>query len=183
VKAPEFIETERLILRRPHLLDAEAIFTRYAGDPEVTRYLGWPRHKSIEQTRGFLAFSNDEWERAPGGPYIIESRETNAVLGSTGFGFEVIDRAAVGYVLAKDAWGFGYAAEALRALTAISPEIGVSYLFAYCHTEHKASARVLEKCGFILEGILPCHTEFPNLEGSGKKDVLCYSREFNKEFP
>ena len=179
MKAPEFIETERLILRRPLPTDAESIFARYASDPEVTRYLGWPRHKSIEQTRGFLSFSNDAWKKSPGGPYIIELRESRMVLGSTGFGFETPIRAAVGYVLARDAWGRGYSTEALRALTAVSSEIGVCYLYAYCHPEHKASARVLEKCGFVLEGTLPQHSEFPNLEGAGPKDVLCYSRAFS----
>jgi [ribosomal protein S5]-alanine N-acetyltransferase len=178
MKAPEFIETERLNLRRPLLSDAETIFARYASDPDVTRYLRWPRHKSIEQTRGFLSLSDDAWEKSPGGPYIIESRESGTVLGSAGFGFETPFRAAVGYVFAKDAWGRGYSTEALRALTAVSPEIGVRYLYACCHPDHKVSGRVLEKCGFVLEGTLQHHSEFPNLEGIGPKDVLCYSRAF-----
>ena len=176
MKAPEFIETERLRLRRPLPSDADAIFARYASDPDVTRYLGWHRHKSIEQTRGFLSFCNDAWRKSLGGPYIIESRDSRTILGSTGFEFENPFRAAVGYVLAKDAWGCGYSTEALRALIAVSPGIGVRYLYAYCHPEHKASSRVLEKCGFTLESTLRNHSEFPNLEGTGPKDVLRYSR-------
>lgn len=178
MKAPEFIETERLTLRRPLPSDAEAIFARYSSDPDVTRYLGWPRHISIEQTRGFLSFSNDAWEKWPGGPYIIELRKSRTVLGSTGFGFETPFRAAVGYVLAKDAWGRGYSTEALRALVTVSPEIGIRFLYACCHPEHKASSRVLEKCGFVLEGTLQRHSEFPNLESTSPMDVLCYSRAF-----
>jgi ribosomal-protein-alanine N-acetyltransferase len=178
MKAPEYIETERLTLRRPLLADADAIFARYASDPEVTRYLGWPRHRTLEQTRGFLSFSNDAWIKWPGGPYIIELRESQTVIGSTGFVFDTPFRAAVGYVLAKDAWERGYSTEALRALTTVSPEIGVRYLYAYCHPEHRASAHVLEKCDFVLEGTLPHHSEFPNLGDTGQKDVLCYSRVF-----
>jgi RimJ/RimL family protein N-acetyltransferase len=43
LKAPTHLETARLVLTAPLAADAEAIFTRYTGDPEVTRYLGWPR--------------------------------------------------------------------------------------------------------------------------------------------
>jgi RimJ/RimL family protein N-acetyltransferase len=57
------IETPRLILRKPTREDAEAIFARYASDPEVTRLLGWPRHSSVNVTRTFLAFSDAEWSR------------------------------------------------------------------------------------------------------------------------
>jgi len=45
MKGPERIETARLVLRRPTAADAEAIFNRYAGDSDVTRYLAWPRHR------------------------------------------------------------------------------------------------------------------------------------------
>ena len=42
-QAPELLVTERLVLRRPVGDDVSAIFERYASDPEVTRYLAWPR--------------------------------------------------------------------------------------------------------------------------------------------
>ena len=75
-RAAERIETARLVLRRPGGADAEAIFSSYASDPEVTRYLAWPRHLTIEATRRFLEFSDDEWTRWPAGPYVIEERAT-----------------------------------------------------------------------------------------------------------
>ncbi len=65
MKAPEFFETVRLALRRPAAGDIEAIFSRYAGDPEVTRFLAWPRHESLEDTRAFLAFSDAQWNEWP----------------------------------------------------------------------------------------------------------------------
>ena len=82
--APECIETARLVLRRPQRRDAEIIFSRYANDPEVTRYLAWPRHRSLRDTLQFLEFSDNEWEHSPGGPYLIEARDSGQVLGSTG---------------------------------------------------------------------------------------------------
>jgi RimJ/RimL family protein N-acetyltransferase len=69
-RAPEAIETPRLRLRRPRAIDAPGIFERYASDPDVARYLGRPRHQSIDDTRGFLEFSEAEWARGPAGPYL-----------------------------------------------------------------------------------------------------------------
>src|SRR5262249_7658198 len=130
--------------------DAESIFLRYAGDPAVTKYLGWPRHQTIEQTRIFLAFSEVEWNKWPAGPYLIESRTDHRLLGGTGLGFEEPSTAATGYVLAQDSWGRGYATEALAAIVSLSRDIGITRLFALCHPCHPASIRVLEKCGFHL---------------------------------
>jgi ribosomal-protein-alanine N-acetyltransferase len=174
-RAPDAITTERLVLRRPRPSDADAIFARYASDPDVTRLVGWPRHRSVDDTRGFLAFSEAEWERAPAGAYLVESRETGALLGSTGFLFEAPSRAMTGYVLARDAWGGGYATEALRAIVETARPLGVRRLYALCHHEHRASARVLEKCGFSLEGCLRAYAEFPNLQPGEPQDVACYA--------
>lgn len=176
MKAPERVETRRLLLRRPLLADGGAIFTRYASDAEVTRFLSWPRHESQEQTTAFLDFSDAEWARWPAGPYLIESREDGRLLGSTGLGFETAHRASTGYVLAKDSWGRGYATEALEGVVGVAKGVGVRRLYALCHTGHRESTHVLEKCGFALEGTLRRHSEFPNL-GSGELcDVRCYAR-------
>ncbi len=176
MKAPERVETARLILRRPMAQDVEAIFTRYASDREVTRLMAWPRHESIEATRAFLEFSDAEWARWPGGPYLVESREDGRLLGGSGFMFETPYRAATGYVLAKDAWGQGYATESLGAMVEIGCNLGLVRLYALCHVENLPSRRVLEKGGFLLEGILRRHTEFPNLHPHEPCDVFCYSR-------
>lgn len=175
MQAPERMETVRLILRRPHAADAPAIFERYASDPEVTRWLAWPRHHSIAETGGFLAFSDAEWTRTPAGPYVIEGRD-GALLGSTGFGFETPFRAMTGYLLVREAWGHGFATEALGAMTELAPRLGLVRLHALCHVDHQASAHVLDKCGYAREGVLRRHTVFPNSGLAGPLDVLSYAR-------
>lgn len=171
----EQLETERLILRRPVAADADAIFARYAADPEVTKYLAWPRHRSLDDTRGFLMFSDHEWERAAAGPFLILSREDGQLLGGTGLVFETPARASTGYVIARDAWGRGYATEALVAMVGLARQLGVIRLYAVCHATHRASARVLEKGGFTLEGRLSAHTDFPNFVPGTPQDVLSYA--------
>ena len=162
-------------MRRPRPEDADAIFARYANDADVTRLLGWPRHESVDATRAFVEFSDAEWGRWPAGPYLVESRADDGLLGGTGFGFETPYRAAKGYVFAKDAWGKGYATEALRAVVDIARGVGLVRLYALCHVENPASWRVLEKCGFAREGVLRRHCVFPNLKADDPCDVLCYA--------
>jgi [ribosomal protein S5]-alanine N-acetyltransferase len=174
-KAPERIETPRLVLRKPRLDDAEAIYANYASSPDVTRFLGWPRHESVESTRSFLEFAEAEWGEWPAGPYVIEVREGGTIVGGTGFGFETPHRAATGYVLAQGVWGRGYATEALRAVVGVALTLDLVRLYALCHTEHAASWRVLEKCGFGREGVLRRHAQFPNLGVAEPLDVFCYS--------
>src|SRR5262245_29145397 len=177
-RAPERIDTARLVLRRPVASDAPAIFERYASDAEVTRYLSFPRHVSVRQTRAFLAFSDAEWERWPAGPYLVESRAAGTLLGGTGLSFETFQRASTGYVLARDAWGRGYATEALHAMVDAARGLGVRRLQAFCHPEHRPSWRVLEKCGFEREGTLRLYAELPNLAAGEPCDLLVYALIF-----
>ena len=177
----EIVETSRLLLRRPRRSDAKAIFDRYGSDAEVTRYLGWPRHESLRDTRRFLDFCDEQWERWPAGPYLIASRTDQKLLGSTGLGFETAECAATGYVLARDAWGHGFATEALTAMVALATQLKVQRLYALCHKDHRASLHVLEKCGFQNEGFERQNTGFPNLGVRPPAEVFVFAKALNRE--
>ena len=175
MKAPARLETERLVLVKPEASDAKAIFERYAGDAEVTRLLGWPRHVSISDTDAFLTTSAAAWERWPAGPYLIRLRETNELLGGTGLDFHGSDRASTGYVLAKDAWSRGYATESLRSIVMLAPTLGVTQLSALCHPSHVASQRVLRKCGFVHDEQGTQQVVYPNLAPGVRQDALRFA--------
>lgn len=170
--APEQFTTARLLLRRPLPTDAEAIFSRYASDIEVTRYLSWPRHTALDETDAFVAYSDTEWRTWGAGPYVLFAG--GLLVGSTGLAFENASEASTGYLITRDAWGRGYATEALGAMCDLARWLDLSRLYAVCHTEHAASRRVMEKCGFSSEGILQRHTVFPNI-GPDRTDVYCYA--------
>lgn len=178
--APERVETPRLVLLRPRADDRDAIFRTYASDREVTRYLSWPVHVSVEETRAFLSFSDREWARWPAGPYLVFSRD-GALLGGTGLAFESPEAAVTGYVFARSAWGQGYATEALTAMVQVARASGVKVLYAVCHVDHRPSAHVLGKCGFELEGVARQFAEFPNLSPGQRSDVLKFSRRLAPE--
>ena len=175
MKAPERIETARLILHRPGPSDAEEIFSRYASDADVTKFVGFRKHQTLDDTHAFLSYSESEWIRWPAGPFLIRARANNVLVGSSGLAFETPHRAMTGYVLAKDAWGKGYATEALGGIVETARMVGVRRLYALCHVEHRPSWRVLEKTGFLREGILRSYSEFPNLSPDELADVFCYA--------
>ena len=66
-QAPERCVTGRLTLRRPRTTDAAAILQSYAGDPDVTRLLAWPRHRSIADMLAFAGWSDQVWRSTPTG--------------------------------------------------------------------------------------------------------------------
>jgi ribosomal-protein-alanine N-acetyltransferase len=177
---PALYLTTRLAFRPPRDSDAPMLFERISSDPAVTRFVGWPRHLTVHDTKAFIAFSHAEWDRWPVGPLLIESRIDGALLGSTGLAFETPDRASTGYVLARDSWGAGIAAEALRAIVDLAQSVGIARLYALCHVDHVASMRVLERCVFRREGILSKHLIFPNLGTSAPQDVYCYARTLTR---
>lgn len=175
MRLPERIETPRLLLRKSRLDDADAIFAGWASDFHVTRYLSWLRHESVGTTEVFLRDSDAEWSRWCAGPLLVESRDTGALIGSTGLHFKVADRAEIGFVFSRPAWGCGYATEAVRALLAEACTLAPLSVFAIVHPDNVASMRVLDKCGFTYDGVLRAYAPFPNLVPDKLFDVASYS--------
>ena len=178
MKAPFVLQIERLTLRKPESSDADAIFTRYASDPEVTRYMSWPTHRSVADTEAFLSWSDADWERWPAGSYLVFRRDDNRLLGGTGLTFQTPTIAITGYVFARDAWGCGYATESLLAMVELARATGVKQVKSCCHVDHRRSAHVLEKCGFQLEEEPRGELEFPNLTPPGRFPTFLYVRTF-----
>jgi ribosomal-protein-alanine N-acetyltransferase len=171
VSAPDRIATARLLLRVPAAEDAEAIFA-YASDVESTRYMSWPRHRALDDTRAFLELAERGWRDDAVGAYLIE--RDGAVIGSTGLHPHAAQLAETGYILARAAWGHGYATEACRAMIDLGARLGFVRVEAQCHASHLPSARVLEKAGMRFEGVLRRRGLFPNLSSS-REDVRSYA--------
>ena len=172
---PELL-TARLRLRRPRAQDAGAVYIRYAGDPDVTRYLSWPTHRSIEDTRAFLEYADSGWSDGSNLAYLVERLSDGALLGSTGLVIESPSCCSTGYVFARDSWGNGYATESLAAmLTLAFAQPAITRVYALCDAEHRASARVMEKCAMRPEGLRRAHLILPNLSPH-PRDMLCYAK-------
>jgi ribosomal-protein-alanine N-acetyltransferase len=157
------IETARLVLRKPEVGDAQAIFDGWASCEAATRLMAWPRHLALSDTLAFLGFTRDEWERWAGGPYLIQHRATVELVGSCGFSFRSAGVAEVGYMLAPTHWHQGYATEALAGQLDAAGSIAPLRVTATVHPDNRASLRVLEKCGFAPDDPPETDVVFPNL--------------------
>ena len=155
VGGPPRLETERLVLRKMTLDDAGAVFA-YASDPEVTRYVPWETHRSVEDSRAFLALTERKYEGGEpdwGMVYKGDGRFVGA-CGFVGWSREHA-RAEMGYVLNRRYRGRGLVPEAVRAMIAFGFEkMDLNRVEARCVAENAASARVLEKAGMTHEGTL-----------------------------
>jgi ribosomal-protein-alanine N-acetyltransferase len=66
-------------------------------------------------------------------------------------------RAEVGFMLGREAWGQGYALEAMQAVLAYAATSGLRRLLARSHLGNRRSDTLLEKLGFVEEGMLRGH--------------------------
>jgi ribosomal-protein-alanine N-acetyltransferase len=169
-------ETARLILRKPAMGDADAMFA-WASDADVTRWVAFQRHESVEDTRAFLERCRAAQMPWPFGAILIESRADGRLLGSTGLDRETAERASTGYVLAREAWGFGYATEALTGVVELARTAGIGRLSALCHPANRRSIRVLEKCGFAKQALVERYCVFPNSGTDDLQDAYRFERE------
>jgi ribosomal-protein-alanine N-acetyltransferase len=84
-------------------------------------------------------------------------RESNRVIGTCLlFRFdEPSARAEIGYVLAQEFWGAGHMLEAMKAFVAFAFEqVGLRRLEAEIDPRNGTSAKLLERLGFVREGLL-----------------------------
>jgi [ribosomal protein S5]-alanine N-acetyltransferase len=168
LRLPERIETARLVLRRPLQSDADAVFLGWASDDVATRFMSWPRHRTLDDSRAFMDYSDVEWDRWSAGPYLMELRSSGDLVGSCGFAFRDWGMAEVGYILARHAWGLGYATESLAAQVDLAAPLGPITLEASVHPDNHASSRVLEKCSFERDRSSRATAPFPNLADCGQ---------------
>jgi [ribosomal protein S5]-alanine N-acetyltransferase len=169
---PQSLETKRLRLRRAAPTDAEEIFQAYAQDAEVTRFLVWRPHKSVDTVRQFLNECNIRWEKGQAYPYVITLKEEAELIGM----IEIRPnghRADFGFGLARAHWGKGLMPEAISAVITLGLSQPMIYrMEATCDIENKASARALEKAGLLREGVLRKYIIHPNISAEPRDSLL-----------
>ncbi|WP_293132228.1 GNAT family protein [Microcoleus sp. bin38.metabat.b11b12b14.051] len=150
------IETERLLLRKITLNDASDMF-EYASNPEVSEYTMWSTHVSIEDTKYFLKSLTRMYKRRELVDWGIVHKAEKKFIGTCGFveWSMTHSRAEIGYALSARHWGEGYMSEAVNAIIEFGfREMLLNRIMGRCEVNNIASARVMEKVGMQLEGIL-----------------------------
>jgi RimJ/RimL family protein N-acetyltransferase len=171
---PEILETSRLLLRIPLLNDANAIFQKYAQDQEVTKFLVWKPHANMNVTKAFVHGCIKCWQDNSAFPWVVVRKNDHELVGMIELRIDKF-RADLGYVIAREYWGNGFATEITKSVIdwAITQE-SIFRVWATCDVENIASARVLEKAGMKREGILRRFIIHPNISDE-PRDSYCYS--------
>jgi RimJ/RimL family protein N-acetyltransferase len=108
--------------------------------------------------------------------WVILLRASGEIIGQLGYRRPRKRAAEIGYCLATRFWGRGLMSEAVGvALQRLQQDSQLRRVTAAVHLDNTRSARVLEKCGFVLEGRLARHTLLPNLSPE-PQDCLLYAR-------
>jgi len=148
------LETKRLILRRLRPEDENDVF-EYASDEEVSRFVFWNTHRSIEDSRNFINSTLGRYERDEAGEWGIVLKEENKLIGTIGFtGFDSRSRRAeIGYVLSRKYWGQGIMPEALNRLLEFAfTEMDLNRVECHHVSPNEKSGRVMQKVGMSYEG-------------------------------
>ncbi|MFZ0341853.1 MAG: GNAT family N-acetyltransferase [Gaiellaceae bacterium] len=148
------IETERLLLRKPRLEDAPGLLEAFA-DPEAMRFIGDGSTTDLAGAEQAVRRWLERWSAWGIGMFVIEREEDGRVLGRAGFlrwdpeTWEIGgSETELGWGLAREHWGHGYATEAALALRDWAfVEHGFTRLVSLIHPDNLPSIRVAEKVG------------------------------------
>ncbi len=139
------ITTKRLVLKPlgPEYLEST---NAYALNRENARYMCFLPYRDSEETLAKLREFETEWAKEKPEYYEFAVLYEGRHIGGVSVYFE--DGAGeLGWIIRKDCWGSGFAAEAAEALIDHFSEKGCTRFIAHCDTENKASCRVMEKLG------------------------------------
>jgi ribosomal-protein-alanine N-acetyltransferase len=131
------------------------MYKNWAGDDEVTKYLTWPTHKSVEVSRRVTGewvkgYSDDKYYQ-----WCIELKSTGEAIGSiAAVNYkENIEAVEIGYCIGRKFWNQGYTSEAFKALIQFFfQEVGVNRIEARHDPNNPGSGKVMLKCGLKYEG-------------------------------
>lgn len=148
------LKTERLILRREKLEDAEILYKFLGCDAEMSKYTGWNPYITLVSARKKIEEDIRNSENKDFYSWVIQFKDE--IVGTIGaYDYEPqTNNIEIGYSIFRNAWGKGYATEALsEVIRYLFEEKSMNKVHAWCHMENTASQKVLEKVGMKREGI------------------------------
>ena len=150
------LEGEKITFKSLNTKDVQEIHS-YASDEEVSRFIGWPLMKTMDQTHNYI---EEMLKRESAGTHLYASialKSTQEVIGTAMiFNFDrEAKHAEIGYVFHGSHWGKGYATETVALMNDFAfDSLNLHKLHARVVDANIGSVRVLEKNGFKLEGRL-----------------------------
>lgn len=150
------IQSARLVLRLVRDEDLPQLLEMNADD-SVTRYLPYESWRGMDDARAWMGRAQARLAAGEAWQFVIALRGSGQLVGSfLLFHFDIPNgRAEIGYLLGRAHWGAGYMQEAAAAMVDYAfGTAGLRRLEAEIDPRNEASARLLERVGFVKEGHL-----------------------------
>jgi ribosomal-protein-alanine N-acetyltransferase len=155
---PPILETERLRLTPLVAADATHIFP-LMRDAEVMAFWDVGEIDDPDVIDAIVLGNVNEMAEGRGAYWAMRALADDRFVGVCDL--SEIDRrhgrAEIGFMLGRDAWGQGFALEAMRAVLTYAAASGLSRLLARTHLGNRRSDALLERLGFQEEGLLRGH--------------------------
>lgn len=150
------LTTPRLMLRKFTVADADAMFSGWANDIDVARYMRWVPHANANETSNVIQIWVKSYDRDDFYLWAIEHRASGELIGSISlFCVNAHDQCYdVGYNIGKAHWNKGYVTEALAKVIEYGFSTGkINRIEAYHSVNNPGSGKVMQKCGMRYEGL------------------------------
>lgn len=154
---PETIETDRLILRRFSMDDADSMMRNWVSDDNIQGMYGEPSYKTKEAVETLISKFIKRCQGGYSYRWAIVEKTSGECIGQVAY-FLVDSHGAFGeieYCIGSVFQGKGYATEATKAVIDFGfRRIGFNKVQICVRPSNIPSKSVIEKCGFIYEGAL-----------------------------
>ena len=169
------LETDRLILRQFVIDDAADMYNNWANDPDVTKYLTWQHHKTVEDSSAILTdwigqYDKDDFYQWA---IVLKGSGDKPIGGiSVVHKDDAVEMVHIGYCIGKKWWNQGITSDALSVLVKFFfEEVGINRIESRHDTENPNSGKVMVKCGLKYEGT---HRE-ADWNNRGRCDSVMYA--------
>jgi RimJ/RimL family protein N-acetyltransferase len=150
------LETERLILRRFNVDDAEFIL-KLVNEPSFLRYIGDKKVRNVEDARQYILKGPvASYERNQFGLNLVELREVQTPIGMCGLlKREELSSPDIGFAFLPEFWNQGFALEAATAVLQDARErLRLERILAITSLDNDASIKLLQRLGFTFDSVI-----------------------------
>lgn len=150
------LQTQRLHLRKMEVSDSESLFKIWS-DPDVTKFMNVASFTHEVQAKEMIEMFEELAQTSKAIRFSMIESESNEIIGTCGFNSIDFENAKVeiGYDIAKEYWGMGYATEGICALLNYAFEtLEFNRIEAKVEPANVNSIKVLKKLNFTFEGTL-----------------------------
>lgn len=173
-----FHRTQRLFLRPAWPEDWRAVFDAVADEGLVKNLARAPWPYTEDDARAFVERAMDP--ELPSFLVMLPGEAGETLVGACGLGRDDRDAVQIGYWIAREHWGNGYASEAARGLLEVARAMGHRHIAGGHYVDNPGSGRVLEAIGFRPTG--ETHMESCLARGA-KVPLVAYAIDLEEAFP